>query len=122
MVLMQPLDALRRSYETSEVAWTGTVNGKPACMFGVSIVSILTGTGAPWLLGTPEVEKNSIAFLRACRPTVEAMLAVSKDLENYVDARNKVTIAWLRWMGFKIQEAKPFGALGRPFHKFTMRG
>lgn len=42
-------------------------------------------------------------------------------LTNYVDARNAVSIRWLRWLGFEIEPAAPFGIHGLPFHRFSMR-
>jgi hypothetical protein len=117
---MEPLPAIRRSYERSAAKWTGTVDGVPACILGVEIVSKLTLTGRPWLLGTGAVEDHALPFLRRSRFCLDAMLAIAPELENYVDARNAVSIAWLRWLGFSIDPAEPYGALGRPFHRFHM--
>jgi len=41
-------------------------------------------------------------------------------LENYVDARQKRSIRWLKWCGFTVENPKPWGTLGLPFHQFWM--
>ncbi|EJZ4246706.1 hypothetical protein OIA80_002500, partial [Escherichia coli] len=51
---------------------------------------------------------------------LQQMLAVYPRLENYVDERNHVAKAWLHWLGFRLEEAAPYGALGLNFHRFHM--
>ena len=36
------------------------------------------------------------------------------------DERNHVAKAWLHWLGFRLEEAAPYGALGLNFHRFHM--
>ena len=89
-------------------------------MFGVSPASMIGGNGTPWLVGTSRIEKYQKTFLRHCRPVLQQMLAVYPRLENYVDERNHVAKAWLHWLGFRLEEAAPYGALGLNFHRFHM--
>lgn len=77
---------------------------------------------APWLLGTPLIDAHPRPFLRYTRAAMPGLLAAYPWMENHIDARSIRTIAWLRWLGFVIHEAKPYGALGRPFHKFSIGG
>lgn len=118
--LLLPDRALSGSLASSALAWTGTVDGRPACMFGVAPWPA-AGTAAPWLLGTAEVEANATAFLRRNRPYVAQMSATYPLLRNWVDARNRLSIRWLRWLGFTILPAEPHGPFGVPFHPFEMR-
>lgn len=74
----------------------------------------------PRLVGTDDLERYQRTFLRRCRKVVAAMLSVYPYLENYVDARNHVAKAWLHWLGFRLEEAAPYGALGLNFHRFHM--
>ena len=39
---------------------------------------------------------------------------------NYVDARHTDAIRWLKWLGFTLHPATPYGPFDLPFHKFTM--
>lgn len=112
---------LQRCVDSSVLLWVATVESRLVCIFGVGALSVLTGLGSPWLLGTDLLDKHSRTLLRMCRRYVAEMLAVFPHLVNFVDARNTRSITWLRWLGFEIQQAEPFGAQGLPFHRFEMR-
>lgn len=114
-----PGEALERAQRTAIRSWTGMVNGQPVCMMGVSPLSILYGEGSPWLLCTDAIAKVERPFLRLSRPVVDAMLEVCPSLVNWVDARNLRAIAWLRWLGFTVEDPAPHGVEGLPFHRFS---
>lgn len=105
---------------TSTFSVAGLANGKVVTIFGVAPKSMIGGAGIPWLVATDELEKYQFAFLRRCRNGVNAMLSVYPYLENYVDERNHVAKAWLHWLGFRLEDAAPYGALGLNFHRFHM--
>lgn len=113
-----PKEALITSLELSTHAWAGEIDGELICLFGVGPTSMLTGDGSPWMVGTDKIEKHAILFLRFCKPVVEDMQNTYSVLTNWVDARNKNTIRWLKWLGFTIEPAKPWGYLQLPFHRF----
>jgi hypothetical protein len=112
---------ITHSVQLSSYSKAGLVNGELACMWGVCPVSLLSSKGSPWLLATYVIEKHPMAFLRRCKPVIKKLRDSYSNLENYVDARNDVAIHWLKWMGFKMEEPKPWGINGLEFHKFTMR-
>ena len=118
--LSRPEAALRMSLAASPLAWTGLVDGVPVCMFGAAASTMLASQGCPWLLGTDEVERHAIAFLRRNRAQVGLMLKVFGTLANRVDSRNTQSVRWLEWLGFTIHPAEPFGPLGLPFHRFSL--
>jgi len=111
---LEPEAALRLSLAASPLAWTGRVDGRPECMFGVG------AGGIPWLLGSDAVERYATGFLRRNRPYVTRMLETFGHLSNWVDARNTASIRWLRWLGFTIEAPRPFGPSNLPFHPFWM--
>ena len=117
---LSPLEALERSLALSPMAWVGMVDGEPACIFGAASASLLGGEGVPWLLGSDLIERHQRAFLRRNREYVRQMQAAFPVLRNMVDARNEVSIRWLRWLGFTIEPAVRWGAAGMPFHPFWM--
>lgn len=117
----EPVDALLRSVLASTDACVGLMDGEPACLFGVAPLSLLSGRGSPWMLGTDLVDRNPVPFLRRCRPVVARWLSVYPTLENHVDARNVVAQRWLRWLGFTLEEARPHGPDGMLFHPFHLR-
>lgn len=118
---LTPKAAVDFSLHMSSRAWTGLADGRIVVMFGVVPQSLVgSDTGSPWLLGTPLIEANAVAFLRRCRHYVAEIRSEYPQLENYVDVRNRVSIGWLRSLGFAIHPAAPAGPFGRPFHRFTM--
>jgi hypothetical protein len=116
-----PCRALRESLVRSDLAWTGLVDDRPVCMYGVCPIDILGGKGSPWLLGTDEVERYAVTFLRANKRYVAQMLDLYPHLENYVDVRNELSIKWLRWLGFQFDpQPIPYGVWEMPFFRFRM--
>jgi hypothetical protein len=98
------------------------VDDELGMIFGVAPMgSTLGATGAPWALGTTAVERKPRALIELGPSYCELMLASYPHLYNYVDARNKRSIRWLKWLGFEFHDAQPYGAAGLPFHKFEMR-
>ncbi|GKX40034.1 hypothetical protein SOASR014_37730 [Pectobacterium carotovorum subsp. carotovorum] len=120
MSLCTPAEVLEQGLRISTVSWAGLIDGRVVTIFGVAPGSMLSGKGIPWLVGSDLLESHQKAFLRRAKPALAMMLRIYPRLENYVDERNVVAKAWLHWMGFKLEEAKPVGALGFPFHHFTM--
>ena len=105
----------------STKAYAGIINDEVVTIFGVASGSLLTGLGVPWLVGTDLLEQHQKTFLRRCKPILKQMLGQYPTLMNYVDERNHIAKAWLHWLGFQIEEAKPAGLLQLPFHRFTLR-
>ncbi|MAH03996.1 MAG: hypothetical protein CL561_00350 [Alphaproteobacteria bacterium] len=116
-----PKQAVMRSLNVSDKSWACTLDGEPVCIWGVATIgSILSFTGAPWLLGTDKVNDIKFYFLRNSANYVDEMHKNYDLLENYVDERNTLSKAWLKWLGFKIDKAEPHGVAGLPFHRFYM--
>lgn len=115
-----PVLALKASLILSQYAKTIMVDDEPAAMFGVSDLNRLTGKGVPWLLGTSKIERVSYRFLKGSKVYLKDMLSGFSCLENWVDARNTVSIQWLKWLGFDMMPSEPYGHFGLPFHRFYM--
>lgn len=116
---LTPGQALCKSLRKSSQAWTAMINGRPEIMFGVGDLNILAGVGAPWLLGTEAVEEHYVAFLRGSVEWRNQLLRRYETLRNFVDARNRASIRWLRWLGFKLFD--PVNLRGHEFHLFELR-
>lgn len=121
MAGLSPLDATAQSLARAIRAWTWIIDGEPACMFGVGTRNIAGDTGWPWLITTYAVERHPMTFLRHCRECVDEMLRIFPHLENYVDARHRLCVRWLKWLGFTVHAPEAFGVAGLPFHRFEMR-
>lgn len=113
-------NAVKTSVKLSTYSKTGLVNDELVCMWGVCPISLISGSGSPWMLGTDLIKEKQRIFLRRSKPWLNDIRKDYRYLENFVDERNVMSIKWLKWLGFQIDEAEPYGIHGEPFHKFTM--
>jgi hypothetical protein len=120
--LADPLAAIRRCLANSEKTWVGELDGELMFVSGISDRNFMSARRAPWLLGTPLIETRPWPFLRYTKAKMPELIAAYPHMENHIDARSTRTIAWLAWLGFTIHPAMPYGALSRPFHRFTLGG
>lgn len=109
-----------RALERSGPCHMAAYNGKPMALFGIADLNGFSKIGSPWLVGTPEIETQSIAFLKKSKPLFHEIAAPYDYLVNMVDTRNKASIRWISWLGFTLHSAAPYGPEGLPFHKFDM--
>lgn len=107
---------------TADEALAGRVNGELVSLFGVGQLSVLNDTGVPWLLGTNAVQRYGRVVAVESRRYVRLWQTRYPIMRNYVDARNSVALRWLRWLGFGILPAVPYGPYKMPFHPFELRG
>jgi hypothetical protein len=126
-----PEEALEYALERSDLAWTcllsapaagadaSPVDGTPTFMWGAArLGSIITLKGSPWLLGTDAIRKVQLEFLRQCPAFVERMNRRFPRLENFVHAENALSIRWLKWCGFTLEEEAPEVINGEDFFQF----
>ncbi len=117
----KPDEALRQSLMCSTDARVGIADGSIVCIFGVAPVNLLEGTAAPWMIATSHIDKYASIFLRNNKDVVNEWIDTYPHLFNYVDARNFKAKKWLKWLGFVLSEAKPYGKEQLPFHYFERR-
>ena len=113
------------SIMTSYPGWAAEVNGRTEAVFGAGPGRELPdgGTvGVPWLVGSNEIAKHPVEFFRISMRIIGEMRKHYDLLENWVDARNVLSIRWLDWAGFTIEPPETAGAEGRLFHRFWMKG
>ena len=116
-----PYDALLTGYVRSTECFTiyQVDTEKPVAMFGYSVET--DGVKALiWMLGTDDLTKHSRVFLKRSRAIVDHIQSKATILYNTVDARNKVHIRWLSWLGFKfVSVIEEFGKDKLPFIEFV---
>jgi hypothetical protein len=115
--------ALITSARSSQLGWVfkHPGSGLPYAMAGLGIRA---GLYVPWLLCAP-LDRSMRRFLAAVTPIALAyMHRLSPRLENYVDARHREAIAWLKRLGFEFApNPVNWGAEQIPFYHFwRMRG
>jgi hypothetical protein len=116
-----PVEVLRVSAAMSTHSWAVEIDGELACLMGVTPVSIVSGIGCPWLLGSDAVPRHAGAFIKQTLVYIPLMLEAYPHLFNFVDARNTKAIRWLKRAGFNVMEPMPYGKSKMPFHPFEMK-
>lgn len=101
-------------------SWVGEVDGNIICLFGVAPLSIIAGGGMPWMVSTKGLTKYAKTFLPRSKEWIDGKLEEYGHLSNYVDERNTVAKRWLKWLGFELEDPKPYGVNKLPFHRFQM--
>ena len=86
----EPFSALMESViENPDETYTILIDGKPVAM-----------------LGTKDIDRNYMLFLRALKQCniIELLQAEYENIENIVPVDHEKTIQWLQWCGFSFQE------------------
>ena len=112
------LATIYKSVAMSEQSYAVSVGDELLYIIGIVRPTMLGGIGIPWLLGTNAIKRNKKAFLRSSYALLKQTKQRYTRLENHVDARNTDSIKWLIFMGFELEDARPFGREQKPFHRF----
>jgi hypothetical protein len=116
-----PLKALLQGVKISDLVLSAvTESDEPIAILGVAPVCRLTGTGSPWLLGTDEVWTYRRNFVEEPGKILKIMLDLYPNLENYVHCKNRISVRWLKSIGFMFDEPILFPQSGEKFMKFHM--
>jgi len=117
-----PREALFEAVKVSRNPKAALYDGRVLCMFGIAIpTAVFSLVGIPWMLGSAEMPKHARALLRLSRAYIQRE-SQEFFLVNYVDARYSAAVRWLRWLGFTIYPAEPFGDDQMLFHRFEIKG
>lgn len=115
-----PLESLTGAVSSSDYHAIVTFEGEPIAALGLRVGSYLSGEGVPWLLSTNAALKHKREFLTNTESVVSSMLDITPRLVNYVHADNKLSIRWLKWIGFTIDDPIESHLSKELFHKFHM--
>lgn len=115
-----PKTALQDSLRLSSHAYVVVDgSGEPIAMFGAA-PHPLPGVGIVWMLGTDAIQTEAFGIARRTRRYFHELNSAYSLLFNFVDARNKVSLRWLRWGGFAPIGDREFG--GHLFHIYARKG
>lgn len=117
-----PHVALSKAVEKSDRCRVVIYNGTPVAIFGLCKGAVISGVGVPWFLGTDEVLKLGKSLTKYGKIVVNEMLSECSLLVNYVHVKNRLSVGWLRRMGFTMDEPQAFLHTGELFHRFHKRG
>jgi len=116
---LQAADALAITLMGSVAAWCAHEDGRVICAFGINRRSTLSNVGVPWLVGTDLVETHARRFARQSRDYLDRFSRVFPQMENFCLEENRVTVRWLKWLGFDMDDPQPMGFSRAPFVRFS---
>lgn len=92
--------------------------GEIIALFGIAQTRGLSRIGSPWLIASDTIMQHKREFLKTSKAFFPQLREGYHILINMVDARNKLSIKWLGWLGFTVKNVKPYGPFDMPFHEF----
>ena len=96
-----------------------TREGDPCGIFGTR-ESDDPAVGVVWMLCSDDLLTISRTFVRHSRGWLKELHGQYRQLYNVIDARNKVHLRWLSWMGFEfLQDIPKYGVEQRHFILFS---
>ncbi len=101
------VEQIEAAIKRAQYSWTGWVDGEIACIWGIETVTIMADEATLWMISTPLVEKHAFTFVRKSQIFIrELMKQRFKLIHGMVSADFERSIAWLKWLGFKINAAQ----------------
>lgn len=98
----EPKAALRSGLLCSLRPFTATVYGRAEAMMGVVPLSLASGKGVVWMLGTDAIYRHPRELALLGPRILELMTEQCAILENVVSTENFRAISYLRHLGFSV--------------------
>ena len=111
-----PIGALEICNIMSDKKFALLLEGEPVLAFGLERDG-LSDNARGWLLATPQIAQVRRFFLQQSKPIFLSLTKEYALVYNYVHEQNTVALRWLKWLGFEIHPAIPFGAESAQFHR-----
>jgi hypothetical protein len=108
-------EALGRSIARSLWADAYLVDDEVAAILGLALPSMTGRLASLWLVTGRPVDRHRKTFLRLCRERLAEVRGQWPVLVDYVHADYAEAHRWLKWLGFTIGPAEPYGRLAAPF-------
>jgi hypothetical protein len=118
-----PVSVIEDGINDSEYAYTVCLRDgdNPCAIFGVND-SGDTDLGIIWMLGTDDLFRIALKFLRNSKWWVNELHKKHKILFNVIDSRQTVYIKWLKWLGFRfVRTFEDYGLEKRRFLVFIRK-
>ncbi len=119
---LTPFDALSLSFDQSDASFTLiSPDGIPAAILGVSPGHYGDHMGCVWMLGTDDIRKHKVHFLKHCRDGLQDLFDTTgkEGFYNYSYADNALHHSWLRWLGFVFLRPVNLPPYDNRFYEFV---
>lgn len=117
----EPLTGLNDSVKMSnEGCFLIKNDDEPVALFGFASPSVLSSKAAVWMLSTENVRKIAKHLVLSTKSELDDRSKSFKSIYNFVHVENKLTIKWLKIVGFTFESPQPLGVNGELFLPFHM--
>jgi hypothetical protein len=99
-------DIVREFAERSTDTFVGYSDGKPACIYGVVLPSLLSNSVYLWLLTTELVDQHKFLFIRHSQLVIEDLLKEHSQIRGDCQAGDLRAQRWLKWLGAEFLRPK----------------
>ena len=96
----------------STMIWTGYINDKLACIWGVIPPTLLSNQAYLWLYTTDVIKEHSFLLVRHSQRVIDELLDQYPNIVGHALVGSDKSIRWLKWLGAKF--GPPMGT-GIPF-------
>jgi hypothetical protein len=118
---LNSFEALTFSFIHSPEKYTILIDGQPEAIFGVVKNDQIHDWATIWLLGSDNIEKISVAFIKICRKYIKMFFNKYNVLYNHIDVRNQTSYSWLKYLGATFNLVEKYGYEQKPFNYFELR-
>ena len=98
-----PAEAIRNSVNGSLWTKSALLDGVPVLVYGLH-PSVMDSAGVPWMVATDQIAEIGSRFVLGSLSEIEIMQHIYPFLYNQVHCENHLSIRWLRWLGFTVDE------------------
>lgn len=106
-----PVDLAEGLIKRGAYSWTGKIDNKIICMWGIERPTLISRTGHLWFLSTNEVNDHIFLVARKSKLFIEEIMKTGEFnyISGVVDSDFKRSIKWLQWLGFRVLPAREDG-------------
>jgi hypothetical protein len=113
---------LQTRFDGSILSWVVLLDDVPFICFGVESYSKLNVTGFTWMVATDVIYDNRLSVARGSIKVLQALKSKFDKLVGLVDENDKISLAWHKWLGFKIQDKKIIGVQNTVYRYAVLGG
>jgi hypothetical protein len=98
-------EVMRTCMALSADVWTGYVDGKIACIWGVAPPSLMSSRAYLWLYVTELVKEHQFVLIRHSQVEIQKLLQMYETITGHCVVGSTRSIRWLKWLGATFGEA-----------------
>lgn len=102
-------------FASSNLVYTGKINDKIVCLYGLMGQCFTSNNAYMWMLHTKALDSEKFLFIRHSQRAIEVALEIYTEIHGHVVFDNESGKRWLKWLGAE------FGYTGDKVIPFVIR-